>query len=371
MSSDLKIHDYRFLSALIARQYDVYLVSYVAPKRYPTIPRIIRDIKGLNIIHRQFELTTGYTLFSPFVMLDFHRLLRSLKPDILHTGWVLRDGFLGALSGFHPVLLMPYGSDILIEPERSLLRRRVVQYAITRADIITCDCEAVKRKIIDMTGFEDHRIVVFPWGIELTSFYPDHTQALRIRQQLGWTNNKLLIMNRAFEPVYGTQYFIEALPQIVSQEPTTRVILIGSGSLEHRLRSLVADKCLDSYVTFVGSVPNEEMPAYLNAADVYVSTSLSDGTSSSLLEAMACSLPVVVTEIAANKEWVIDGHNGLFVHLRNSNEIATKVMTLLKDSNLRNLMGSNNLAIARDKADWEKNVDKLEAIYKLLVYKTN
>lgn len=178
-------------------------------------------------------------------------------------------------------------------------------------------------------------------------------------------------MNRAFEPVYGTQYFIEALPQIVSQEPTTRVILIGSGSLEHRLRSLVADKCLDSYVTFVGSVPNEEMPAYLNAADVYVSTSLSDGTSSSLLEAMACSLPVVVTEIAANKEWVIDGHNGLFVHLRNSNEIATKVMTLLKDSNLRNLMGSNNLAIARDKADWEKNVDKLEAIYKLLVYKTN
>jgi glycosyltransferase involved in cell wall biosynthesis len=366
VSSELKIHDYRFLSALIARQYDVHLISYVAPKRYPTIPRLIRDIKGLNIIHRQFEFTTGYTSFAPFVVLDFRRLLKSLKPDILHTGWVLRDGFLGALSGFHPVLLMPYGSDILIEPERSMVRRRVVKYTITRADIIQCDCETVKRKIVDMTRFDDHRIVVFPWGIELANFYPDPTKNLRIRQQLGWSNNKLLIMNRAFEPVYGTEYFIEALPEIVSQEPTTRVILIGSGSLERRLQSLVADRHLDSYVRFIGSISSEEMPAYLNAADVYVSTSLSDGTSSSLLEAMACSLPVVVTEIAANKEWVIDGHNGFLVRLRNPNDIAAKVITLLKDSNLRTLMGNNNVAIARDKADWEKNVDKLEAMYKSL-----
>ena len=59
------------------------------------------------------------------------------------------------------------------------------------------------------------------------------------------------------------------------------------------------------------------MPAYLNAADIYVSTSLSDGTSLSLLEAMACSLPVVVTDIPANKEWITDGHNGFLCCRKN------------------------------------------------------
>jgi len=366
LSSELNIHDYRFLSALIARRHDVYLISYVAAKRYQTIPKIIRDIKGLHIIHRRFELTTGYASCFPLVIMDFRKLLKHLKPDILHTGWVIRDGFLGALSGFHPVLLMPYGSDILIEPEKSLLRRMIVKYAIKKADIITCDCDTVKHKIIDLTGLPETNIITFPWGIELDIFHPDAGKSVRVRQKLQWLDNKIIIMNRAFKPVYGLPYFVNALPAILRQEPSTRVILIGSGILDAEIRSLVSVKGLNNFVTFVGSVPINHMPDYLNAADIYVSTSLSDGTSLSLLEAMACSLPVVVTDIPANKEWVIDGHNGFVVPPNDSSELSNRVVTLLRNSGLRNLMGQRNLAIARAKADWNKNVDKLEATYNML-----
>jgi glycosyltransferase involved in cell wall biosynthesis len=367
LSSALNIHDYRFLSALMERKYDVYLISYVAKKRYSEIPGIIKDIKGLKIIHRKFELTTGHGLFSPFVVLDFRNLIKRIKPDIMHTGWIPRDGFLGALSGFHPVLLMPYGSDILIEPEKSLLRKTIIKYAIKKADMITCDCETVKNKIIQMTGFEEDKIVIFPWGIELDKFYPDPKKSVRIREKLEWIDNKILIMNRTFLPVYGIQYFIESLPEILSHEPTTRVILIGSGILENQIRSLVSELRLGNVIKFIGQIPIEEMPHYLNAADVYVSTSLSDGTSLSLLEAMACSLPVLVTEIPSNKEWVIDGQNGFLVPPKNPGEVSKRVLTLLKKSNLSEEMGKRNLAIAKDKADWVKNVDKLEAIYRSLV----
>jgi glycosyltransferase involved in cell wall biosynthesis len=362
----LDIHDYRFLTALMKRNYDVYLVSYLSKQRYSEVPKMIRDIKELKIIHRKFNFTMKYKLFFPFMILDLRNLIKRIKPDILHTGYVLNDGFLGALSGFHPVLLMPYGSDILIEPERSLLRRMIIKYAIKKADMITCDCETVKNKIIQMTGFEEDKIVIFPWGVELDKFYPDSEKSVRIREKLDWLDNKILIMNRSFKPVYGIQYFIKALPEILSQEPATRVILIGSGILEKQIRSLVTEMKLDGFIKFIGSVPIEEMPHYLNAADVYVSTSLSDGTSLSLLEAMACGLPVVVTEIPANKEWVINGQNGFLVPPKNPGEVSKSVLTLLKNSNLREGMGQKNLSIAKNKADWGKNVEKLEGIYKAL-----
>lgn len=367
LSSVLNIHDYRFLSALIGRKYDVYLVSYVSKKRYLEIPAIIRNIKGLKIIHRKFEFTTGYNFGFPFVIWDFCNIIKRIKPDILHTCWVSRDGFLGALSGFHPVLLMPYGSDILIEPETSLLRRKIAKYVIGKADMITCDCETVKNKIIRLTGYDKNKVVTFPWGIELDKFYPDAEKSVNIRKKLDWLDNKILIMNRAFKPVYGIQYFIEALPEIVSQEPATRVILIGSGILERQLHSLVTDLRLDGFVKFIGSIPIDEMPHYLNAADIYVSVSLSDGTSLSLLEAMACALPVVVTKIPANEEWVVDHYNGFLVQSKNPAEISKRILTLLQNSNIRDKMGQKNLAIARDKADWNKNVDKLEGIYKALL----
>lgn len=366
LSFVLNIHDYRFLTALMKRNHDVYLISYLSKKRYSEVPKMIKDIKGLKIIHKKFNFTMKYKFFFPLMVLDFRNLVKKIKPEILHTGYVLNDGIVGAFSGFHPVLLMPYGSDILIEPERSLLRKMIIKYAIQKADMITCDCETVKNKIIQMTGFEGNKIVTFPWGIELDKFYPDPRESVRIREKLEWNDKKILIMNRAFEPVYGIQYFIEALPEILSEEPTTRVILIGSGILENQIRSLVSELRLGNVIKFIGQIPIEEMPDYLNAADVYVSTSLSDGTSLSLLEAMACALPVVVTEIPSNKEWVINGQNGFLVAPKNPSEVSKRVLTLLKNSNFREEMGQKNLAIAKDKADWDKNVDKLEVIYKSL-----
>ncbi|MHA1396035.1 MAG: glycosyltransferase family 4 protein [Promethearchaeota archaeon] len=367
LSYVLNIHDYRFLSALMKRNYDVYLISYLLKGRYSEVPKMIRDIRGLKIIQRKFNFTQEYKYIFPFMVVDFRNIIKRIKPDILHTGWVLREGLVGALSGFHPVLLMPYGSDILIEPERFLLRKMITKYAIKKADMITCDCETVKNRIIQLTGFQENRIVTFPWGIELENFYPDPEKAVRIRKKLEWVNKKILIMNRTFEEIYGIQYFIEALPDILSEEPTTRVILIGSGILEKQIHSLVTEKRLDNFVKFIGSISIEEMTYYLNAADIYVSTSLSDGTSLSLLEAMACNLPVVVTDIPANNEWITNGQNGFLVSPKNPSEVSKRVLTLLKNSNLREDMGQKNLSIARDKADWNKNIDKLEDIYKSLL----
>ncbi len=124
---------------------------------------------------------------------------------------------------------------------------------------------------------------------------------------------------------------------------------------------------LEGVVRFVGAVAPEQMPAWLRAADVYVSNSWSDGASLSLLEAMACGLPAVVTDVPALLEWVSDGVNGLVVRRGDSLGLADAILRLLADEPLRRRMGQQNAAIAAARADWTANFQRLEAIYQQLV----
>ena len=120
-------------------------------------------------------------------------------------------------------------------------------------------------------------------------------------------------------------------------------------------------------VFFPGWIDKKEMSNYLNAADIYVSTSFSDGTSCSLLEAMACSLPVVVTNIEGNLEYITDGENGYLVPIQNSKILAKRLLGLLNNKSLRRKMGIRNQKITQEKADWDKNFTKLEELYMELV----
>jgi glycosyltransferase involved in cell wall biosynthesis len=137
--------------------------------------------------------------------------------------------------------------------------------------------------------------------------------------------------------------------------------------LELQLKALAQELNLADRIRFLGEIPNHELPKYLNASDLYVSSSLSDGTSLSLLEALACGLPVVVTDVPANLEWVEDGINGLVVPRQSSEELAKAVITLLKDEQYAQEMGKKNLALARKRADWDRNFAKLEELYQRMV----
>ena len=105
------------------------------------------------------------------------------------------------------------------------------------------------------------------------------------------------------------------------------------------------------------------MPEYLSCADIYVSSSFSDGTSVALIEAMACALPVVVTDIPSNHEWVSDSKNGYFVPTGDSKALAERIVYLFRNDDIRRKMGEANMKITCNRADWDKNYNKLEQIY--------
>lgn len=120
-------------------------------------------------------------------------------------------------------------------------------------------------------------------------------------------------------------------------------------------------------VYFAGMLDDRGMAQYLNATDIYMTTSLSDGTSACMLEAMACGLPVIVSDAPAYFEWVEDGINGYIVPRRNSTVLAERLIALLQDPVQCRKMGQRNLQIARERADWERNSDVFEGIYEGLM----
>ncbi|MBI4317901.1 MAG: glycosyltransferase family 4 protein [Chloroflexi bacterium] len=364
LSEGNNVYDRRFLEKMVARGHKPYLISYSAGDTV--------RVDGVEVLHYDLAVVPGLQRFQHrpatcrLVAWHLKRVLARIAPDVLHTGYIQQHGYYGALTGFHPTLSMPWGSDVLIRPEKWLVHRQMAEYTLKQADMITCDCQLVKTRIVDLAGCSPEKVVTFPWGIDLSIFKPLHGPS-RVRERLGWQDKEILIQTRQFMPVYGIEVFLDALPAIVSERPQVRVILVGSGPLEQDYRTRLERSALTHHVHFAGHVDEAAMAEYLNAADLYVTTALSDGTSASMLEAMACELPVVVSDAPAYFEWVEEGINGLIVSRGNSKELATAISDLLSKPELRRKMAELNLRIARERADWDQNFDKLEMIYRQLV----
>jgi L-malate glycosyltransferase len=362
VTSGGNIHDERFIAKFVQSDLEFH-VAMMRPRMGDT-PAIATSalVARKRLTRLRHRLSAG-----PRAFLELRRLIRRFQPQVVQAGPVNTGGLLAVLTGFRPIVLMVWGSDVLVFPKRSRIHRRLVRAVLRRADAIACDVTAVSDAVRDIGSVEPERIVTFPWGVDLSVFKPMTDARRRVRAELGLRNEPVAIMTRNFLPVYGIEYFIDAIPRIRSLVPDARFLFAGDGPLEGALRARVQGLGLDLVVTFLGQVSQLEMADYLNAADVYVSSSLSDGTSISLLEAMACRLPPVVTDVPSNRDWVTNNWNGLVVRHRDSDAIADAVVRLLGDRTLASGMGDRSLAIARERGDWDSNYEVLEGIYKAVV----
>jgi glycosyltransferase involved in cell wall biosynthesis len=130
---------------------------------------------------------------------------------------------------------------------------------------------------------------------------------------------------------------------------------------------MVIDAGLENYVTFTGILEHGELPKLLRSADIYISASLGDGTSVSLLEAMATGLLPVVSNIDANTPWVIDGKTGLFFDTKNPQKLAQALHKAMDDATLRKSAFDRNRQRVAEDCDMQKNMERLADLFAKLV----
>ena len=145
-------------------------------------------------------------------------------------------------------------------------------------------------------------------------------------------------------------------------------LAVGNGEQKDYLMNLAKSLKVFEAIKFIGWVSSEELPFYLNSADVYISTSLIDsGLAASTAEAMACELPVVISDSGDNKILIKDGENGFLFSVRDSRTLAEKVISLLKNENLRKKMAATNRKFIEEENNYYKEMEKMENIYLSLI----
>lgn len=357
VSSNGGIHDYRFLKKLTA-DYEVLFLHYAANE----IINEIDSLEHLQIISKK-PAFKSFPLASE--LMHFNKAVNEFKPDLVHTGYIWQVGILAAVVDFHPHLSMAWGSDILTEPDKSWIIQKLVKKVLNQSDHVQCDAEFVKQKIINDFSLSPEKITVFPWGIDLGIFTKTNRQTAREKLNID-PRKFVVIYNRHLEPVYGVNYLLEAFKTFSEGKDDVILLVLSDGSLKNSVLKYTTENNLEAKVRMIGRVINKELPDFLNAADVYVSPALSDGTSLSLLEAMASGTGLVVTDVPAIKEWVTDD-NGIMVKKENPAEIVQALEKYYQNRDLITKHGEINVKLARQRADWDKNYLKLKEIYNKLV----
>lgn len=298
--------------------------------------------------------------------LRFARVAKRISPDLIHAGPVQTSGFFAAVSGFHPLVIMSWGSDVLATPHKSVILKRITQFALKRADFAIADCEIVRRRISELGQMQANQIAMLTWGVDLNYFRPK-TRVLGLREKWGWTGCKILISTRDFEPIHGTNILLKAFGRAHAARADIRLIMLGDGSLRKAAEEFVAANQLKAKVRFVGRVPEELLPDYFAESDLYVSATYCDGSSVSLLQAMACGLPAIVARGNGNNEWVTDGWNGWLYPAGDAEALSAKVLEALLDDAGRARAGIANIRIVSERADWMRNFTCVAKAYDQLL----
>jgi len=355
-SRDYTTHDHRFLTALSKTEHQVYYLrlersDYVLEDR-PLPPEIeIVQWKGGQA---PTSLKDGSRLWQ-----GLKAVIRKVKPDILQAGPVQRSAFLATLTGFHPLITMSWGYDLLKDAEINRWWRWVTRYTLEHSDLLIGDCDTI-RKLAVSYGMRQDRIVTFPWGVDIQHFSP---ASKKNEADEAFT----LLSTRGWEPIYGVEVIARAFVQVAQEHPDLRLVMLGNGSQAGLLRQIFTRGGVDDRVYFPGQVTQDDLPRYYRKSDLYLSASHSDGTSISLLEAMACGKPVLVADIPGNQEWVTPGVNGWLFPDGNEVALAQTIQLALQDRARLLEMGNAARELAEKRANWKENFQQMLNAYKIFL----
>lgn len=352
------IHTQRWVKYFADNGHEVHLISLKSRDDN------IGNLKFYQIKPRKRIISFPINTIS--YMLQVKKLIEKIKPDILHAHYISGYGVIGALTGFHPFVATCWGSDILISPTKSKISKFFVKYALKHTDLVTLDSYYLREIAISYGAPIDNSYII-QWGVDTNTFKPINSS---IKAELGVDNNcPIVISTRSFEPIYNIDIIIKSIPFVLKEEPDTKFILKnGYGTKGPELIDLARKLGVLNSIIFIDKMLDHSKMSYLlNASDIFVSVPSSDGTSVSLLEAMACRLPVIVSDLPANREWVNNGWNGYVVPIRSEKALTDAIIELIKDENRRKLFGKRNRVLVKEKADYERNMKKMERLYESLL----
>jgi glycosyltransferase involved in cell wall biosynthesis len=290
------------------------------------------------------------------------RLLARNRVDLIHAHQY--SPFFYALTArllyWHPpILFTEHGRWIPDYPRRKrIIANRLL---LQRRDRVVGVGEYIRQALIINEGILARRVEVLFNGVDLTPYRQPAPDRMATRRDIGLQEDDFVIILVArLVPIKNHLTAVRALHLVALREPNARLILVGEGPEERAIRAGIEEYGLEQRVRLLGL--RTDVPRLLQAADVFLLTSINEGIPLTVIEAMAAGLPVVSTAVGGVAEVVLDGQTGLLAPAGNAEILSQHLLRLSADADLRTQLGQ----VGRARAFAHFSEDEMLAAYERL-----
>lgn len=358
------IHCRRWVEGLKSRGHDVFVLSeqkgsidgvhVITLNPPPYLIKMFPSMKAVvDAIYRKIKAT-------PMRKLLFHE-----NPDIVYAHFLTDHGWRAITTAYRPTVVIAYGSDILIRPNRYKIDHMIVRKSLQYADGVIGVADHMKKKLLAL-GCSPERLRIIHNAVDTKLFNAKGRRARNYQKPL---SNPIIINTRAMKPVYNLELLIKALPPIVKVCPGTKVIMVGEGKGKYRIELLAKNLGVYESIQFIPKVPYTKMPNLFKKADIFVSTSRSDGLCIALLESMACGVFPVVSNIPGNRELIDDGINGYLFDTNSPGTLAEAVIKTIRNPEIMWSAMNKNQQLIKKRYTEAQQMKKTENFFYHIVNK--
>lgn len=301
--------------------------------------------------------------FSFFVPALF-RAIRSYKPDIVHSrNWGAIEAALAARLARVPVVIhSEHGYEVESLSNTPFRQRWMRRLVSSLADVVFTVSNELREFHAAQAGVRPERIRVLWNGVDTKKFDRNPSRRLQMRSELGIGSEDFVVgaVGRIV-PIKDYATLIRAAAAVAEAHPNLKLVLVGDGPELPRLRDLAKSlPTMASRLLAVGR--KDDVPALLSSMDVFVQTSLGEGMSNTLLEAMASGLPPIVTRVGGNPE-IVTGQCGWLFDPGDAKRLSELLLILAKDHNLRLKVGEAARARVEETFSLEVMLQNYQQLY--------
>lgn len=283
------------------------------------------------------------------------KIVNMIKPDILHAHYASSYGLLGSLCSYTPYIVSVWGSDVYDFPKRNIIAKKIIKYNLSKANKIFSTSIAMAN---ETKKYTDKPIFITPFGVDLNIFKKLYScQRNESYMTIGTV--------KALEKNYGIDYLIKAFSIVKKQVNNVKLEIGGVGSQKTHLEGLVKRLGIKEDVVFLGFLEQNDVVQAFNRFDIAIfPSSIIESFGVAAVEAQACGVPVIVTDIGGLPEATRPGYSSIVVEKKSVESLAEAILKLVNNKALREQMGNNAINFVKKNYNIEDNFYKITEIYK-------
>ncbi len=296
------------------------------------------------------------------------RLLREIKPDIVHTH-SSKAGIIGRAAAAKlniPAVHTVHGAAFHFgqHPLASYAYKAAERWAARRCTKFISVCDAMTDQYVAAGIAPRDKFVTIYSGMEVEPFLNPPRSREDVRRELGFQDEHIVIgkIGRLFH-LKGHEFVIQAASSVIAKNPNVRFLFVGDGILRNQFETHIAAAGLAKHFKFTGLVPPAQVPELIAAMDIVAHTSQWEGLARVLPQGLIAGKPVVSYDIDGAREVVISGETGFLLPRESVSELATALIQLAGDPHLRQRLGTTGRERFTDQFRHQTMTRRIREVY--------